>query len=112
MRGWQPTSNSSPVEGITKAIYTYYDPRKKISLYVFGDEYRGEDMEGVIRKVDRMNRSGPRGERRVRIHAVGFPTMLDNPQELGDTGRDFAALMRVLCKKNGGTFVGLNTTRP
>jgi len=23
----------------------------------------------------------------------------------------FATLMRVLCQKNGGTFVGLNTTR-
>ena len=112
MRGWRPFSNSSPVEGITAAINTYYDPRKKISLYVFGDEYRGYDMEGVVREVDRMNRLGPRGERRVRIHAVGFPTMLDNPRQLGDTGRRFAALMRVLCKKNGGTFVGLNTTRP
>jgi hypothetical protein len=112
MGGWRPFSNSSPVEGITAAIRTYYDRKKKISLYVFGDEYRGYDMEGVVREVDRINRLGPRGERRVRIHAVGFPTMLDNPRQLGDTGRRFAALMRVLCKKNGGTFVGLNTTRP
>ncbi len=37
---WNPFSNSSPVEGITRAIRTYYAPDKKISLYVFGDEFR------------------------------------------------------------------------
>ena len=112
LRTWRPFSNSSPVEGITAAIRTYYDPKKKISLYVFGDEYSGYDPEPVIREVDRINRAGPRGERLVRIHAVGFPTMLDDPRRIGDTGKRFATLMRVLCQKNGGTFVGLNTTRP
>jgi hypothetical protein len=112
LRTWRPFSNSSPVEGITAAIRTYYDPKKRISLFVFGDEYSGYDPEPVIREVDRINRAGPGGERRVRIHAVGFPTMLDDPRRIGDTGKRFATLMRVLCQKNGGTFVGLNTTRP
>ena len=31
---------------------------------------------------------------------------------MGVTGVRFATLMRVLCQKNGGTFVGLNTYRP
>jgi hypothetical protein len=34
LRTWNPFSNSSPVEGIIEAIRTYYDPDKKISLYV------------------------------------------------------------------------------
>lgn len=109
---WRPFSNSSPVEGITAAIRTYYDPNKKISLYVFGDEFSGYDIQGVVDEVDRMNRAGPKGERRVRIHAVGFPTMLEDPYRIGQTGVRFATLMRALCQKNGGTFVGLNSTKP
>jgi hypothetical protein len=29
----------------------------------------------------------------------------------GNTGERFATLMRILCQRNGGTFVGLNTTK-
>jgi hypothetical protein len=112
MRTWRPFSNSSPVEGITAAIRTYYDRKKKISLYVFGDEYSGYDPESVIREVDRINRAGPGGERLVRIHAVGFPVLIADSRGIGKTGERFATLMRVLCQKNGGTFVGLNRTRP
>ncbi len=109
---WRPFSNSSPVEGITAAIRTYYDPKKKISLYVFGDEYSGYDPESVIREVDRMNRAGPGGECLVRIHAVGFPVLVADARGIGKTGERFATLMRALCQKNGGTFVGLNRIRP
>ena len=112
MRTWSPFSNSSPVEGIEAAIRTYYDPKKKISLYVFGDEFSGTDIQGVVDEVDRINKAGPGGERRVRIHAVGFPTMLEDPRRIFETGIRFATLMRVLCQKNGGTFVGLNSARP
>ena len=112
LQTWAPFSNSSPVEGITAAIRTYYDSKKKISLYVFGDEFSGTDIQAVVDEVDRINRAGPDGERRVRIHAVGFPTMLEDPRRIFDTGIRFATLMRVLCEKNGGTFVGLNNARP
>jgi hypothetical protein len=107
---WRPFSNSSPVEGIEAAITKFRDPNKKISLYVLGDEFSGEKMQQVVETVDRMNKAGPKGSRPVRIHAVGFPTVLNDPR--GITGVRFATLMRVLCQKNGGTFVGLNTTRP
>ena len=107
---WQPFSNSSPVEGITTAIRSFYDPKKKISLYVFGDEYSGKDMQAAVKAVDKINRAGPGGKRRVRIHAVGFPTVLTDPR--GITGIRFAALMRALCERNGGAFVGLNRARP
>jgi hypothetical protein len=107
---WQPFSNSSPVEGITTAIRSFYDPKKKISLYVFGDEYSGRDMQAAVKAVDSINRAGPGGQRRVRIHAVGFPTVLTDPR--GITGIRFAALMRAICERNGGAFVGLNRARP
>jgi hypothetical protein len=107
---WQPFSNSSPVEGITMAIQSFYDPKKNISLYVFGDEYSGRDMQAAVKAVDKINRAGPGGKRRVRIHAVGFPTVLNDPR--GITGIRFAALMRAICERNGGAFVGLNRARP
>jgi len=112
LNGWTPFSNSSPVEGIQEAISTYYDPGKKISLYVFGDEFSGYDMQAAIDAVDRINKADRTGSRRVRIHAVGFPTMLKDIRDSTNTGVRFATLMRVLCQRNGGTFVGLNTTRP
>jgi hypothetical protein len=112
LRTWSPFSNSSPVEGITAAIRAFYDPGKRISLYVFGDEYSGDEIQPVIEEVDRINKAGPDGSPRVRVHAVGFPVLVEDPRGIGHTGRRFATLMRVLCQKNGGTFVGLNATRP
>ncbi len=109
---WRSFSNSSPVEGITAAIKTFYDPNKKISLYVFGDEFSGDDMQAVIDRVDRINQVDEHGSRRVRIHAIGFPVVLENRRVAVNTGERFATLMRILCAKNGGAFVGLNSTIP
>ena len=78
---------------------------QKISLYVFGDEFTGPSIDTVVRTVDMINREDKNGERLVRIHALGFPVRPDAPQF---TSIRFASLMRVLCARNGGTFVGLN----
>ena len=104
-RCWMP-------EGITAAIKTFYAEDKKISLYVFGDEFSGSAIQPVIEDVDRINKTDRQGQRRVRIHAVGFPVLLKEKVGRGNTGERFATLMRILCYKNGGTFVGLNSTRP
>ena len=109
---WRPFSNSSPVEGIRTAIRAFYDPKKKISLYVFGDEYSGNAIQPVLDEVSRINRAGAGGERRVRIHAVGFPVLVADRRGIGETGQRFATLMRALCQENGGTFVGLNSVNP
>ena len=105
LRTWFPFSNSSPVEGIVEAIRTYYSSGLKISLYVFGDEFTGSSIDSVVRTVDMMNREDGTGQRRVRIHALGFPVRPDAPQV---TSVRFATLMRILAERNGGTFVGLN----
>lgn len=104
LQNWAPFSNSSPVEGITAAIDTYYDPDKRISIYVFGDDYTGNSVEEVVEAVDRVNLADASGRRRVRIHAVGFPVHLDQPNA---RVYRFAALMRELAYRNDGTFVGL-----
>ncbi|WP_116367218.1 VWA domain-containing protein [Parahaliea mediterranea] len=112
LRNWNVFSNSSPVEGITQAIRTFYDPNKKISIYVFGDEFTGESIAQVVGTVDRLNSESADGRRRVRIHAVGFPVQFIRPPHLQTTGIRFATLMRELTYRNGGTFVGLNDFRP
>ncbi len=109
---WRSFSNSSPVEGIRAAIKTFYAGDKKISLYVFGDEFSGNAIQPVIEEVDRINQAFGKDQRRVRIHAVGFPVLLKDKVGRGNTGERFATLMRILCYKNGGTFVGLNSIRP
>tara|TARA_B100001093_G_C26694277_1_gene956192 strand:- start:2 stop:1000 length:999 start_codon:yes stop_codon:yes gene_type:complete len=112
LRNWNVFSNSSPVEGITNAVRTFYDPGKKISIYVFGDEFTGASIQEVVQTVDRLNAEAASGERRVRIHAVGFPVQFIRPPELQATGVRFATLMRELTSRNGGSFVGLNDFRP
>lgn len=105
-RNWQSFSNSSPVEGIVAAIRTFWSPDRKISLYVFGDEFTGGSVQQVVDQVDRINRTGQQGgDRLVRIHAIGFPLDPAAPQF---TSVRFATLMRIVCQRNGGTFVGLN----
>ena len=108
LSGWAPFSNSSPVEGIREAIDAYYDPSKNISIYVFGDDYTGDSVEEVVDAVDQINIADEMGRRRVRIHAVGFPVYLDQPNA---RIYRFAALMRELAYRNDGTFVGLTEYR-
>ena len=103
-RGWKAFSNSSPSEGIIAAIRTFWTPDHKISLYVFGDDFTGASIQEVVDTVDRINRSSGTGERMVRIHGIGFPWGPQYPQ-FGQAR--FATLMRILCSRNGGVFVGL-----
>ena len=111
LRNWNPFSNSSPVEGITSAINTFYAPDKRISLYVMGDEFTGGSIQRVLDTVEKINRPDDSGERRVRIHAIGFPVQFARGSRLQLTGIRFATLMRAMCADNGGTFVGLDDSQ-
>jgi hypothetical protein len=111
MRNWRPFSDSNPVDGIIYAISTFWSADKKISVYVFGDEFSGGSVESVVRQIDSVNRVDASGNRLVRIHAVGFPYFFEGGREIPDTARRFAQLMRVLCDRNGGTFVALSDPR-
>jgi len=111
MRNWRPFSDSNPVDGIIYAISTYWAADKKISIYVFGDEFSGGSIDNVIRQVDTVNRENAAGDRLVRIHAVGFPFFFEPGRQIADTSRRFAQLMRILCERNGGTFVALSDPR-
>lgn len=110
MANWNAFSNSSPEQGIIRAISTFYQPGRKISLYVFGDDFNGRSIRAVVDAVDRINMADQSGERLVRIHGIGFPVIFQEAQR-ADSAFRFAHLMRILCERNGGTFVGLNDYR-
>lgn len=105
LRTWTPFSASSPAEGIIEAIRTYGNQNYKISIFVFGDEFTGDSIESVVQTVDAINRAGPDGQREVRIHALGFPL---DPSFPPFTQMRYSTLMRIVCRRNGGAFVGLD----
>jgi hypothetical protein len=105
LAGWAPFSNSSPVEGIAAAIKRFHAQDKRISLYVFGDDFSRGSIQDVVDTVDRLNR-GSGARKRVRIHAVGFPVQFQVGGLPANAVR-FAALMRKLAESNNGSFVGL-----
>ena len=108
LRTWRAFSNSSPVEGITRAIRAFYDPGKKISIYVYGDEFTGPSIREVLDTVERINPKDKDGNTRVRIHAVGFPVPSSAGEHFLLTNKRYASLMRQLTHENGGAYVGLN----
>ena len=110
LRTWRAFSNSSPVEGITQAIRAFYDSKKKISIYVYGDEFTGASIRKVLDTVARINPKDRDGKTRVRIHAVGFPVPSSAGEHFLLTNKRYASLMRQLTHENGGAYVGLNDT--
>ena len=104
LQTWVDTSNSSPVGGINKAIETHYDEGKRISLFVFGDDFQGRSIRRVIKTVEKVNKKRTNGDTLVRIHAVGFPVEIaGGPASM----RRFGNLLRELAENNNGTFIGL-----
>ena len=112
LEDWDALSNSSPTRGIAEALRLYNDGTKKISIYVYSDDLStgAGSINSIVRDVDSRNRVGEDGERLVRIHAVAFPVYYDAQRTMG-TGADYATLMSLLTKRNGGTFVALPSRR-
>ncbi|QJB56894.1 vWA domain-containing protein [Pseudodesulfovibrio sp. zrk46] len=99
LNNWQRASNSSPVEGLEKALRQYAHKATSLSIYIIGDDYSGAAFDQVLSTINRLNRSGNNGKRQAKIHAVGF---LSN----NTTGR-FPVLMTEVTRQNGGTFIAL-----
>jgi hypothetical protein len=112
LRTWNPFSNSSPVEGVTRAINTFYEPGKKISIYVIGDDFQpGGSIQDVLQTIDRINVEDEYGDRLVRIHGIGFPVIFSGLARYQQSVYRYSTLMREMTQRNGGTFVGLNDFR-
>lgn len=107
---WTPSSDSNPVDGIQKAIREFYSEDKKVSIYVLGDDFcplNNCSVEQALQSIDQENRNFENKERKVRIHAIGFYTVMANSAagSGGATVDDFAALMRQMTARNGGALV-------
>ena len=108
MRNCNATSDSNPVNGIESAIRDFRADDKKISIYVFGDDYQGaRSIDKAMAAIDKLNRPGPDGKRLIRIHGVGFPGRLGTAS-VPTSARSFATFMRAVCAAHGGTFVALS----
>lgn len=107
LSNWNPYSDSSPVEGITEAINTFYEPGRRVSIFIYGDDFPRGSVEQVARYVDRVNVADNEGNRLMRINAVGFPTQFGGG--ITENALRFSNLMRVLCERNGGAFVAFPT---
>jgi len=108
MRTWNASSDSNPVNGIEAAIRDFRSEDKKISIYVFGDDYQGvRRIDQAMAAIDKLNRPGPDGERLIRIHGVGFPGRFGS-NSVPNSARAFATFMRAVCASHGGTFVALS----
>ncbi len=108
MRTWAPQDDSNPVDAIIYAIDTFWSADKKVSIYVFGDDFMGQgSSEAVLRTIAQRNKRQPDGSLMVRIHAIGFPRFHVSGGRIPRETHKFSGLMRPLCFANGGTFVGL-----
>ena len=88
---WSAASNSSPAEGLERAMIDFQSSTQNMSIYVLGDDYSGGDFDGVIETVRRLNNGG------ARINAINFI----NPSASTDR---FSILMREITFDNNGTL--------
>lgn len=89
---WSSTSNSSPAEGLVRALTDFQSSTKDMSIYVLGDDYSGSDFDSVIESVRKLNTGG------ARINAINFI----NPSATTDR---FSILMREIALENHGTLI-------
>ena len=124
-----PSSVSDPVPGIRRAIKDFWRDDRKISIYYMGDDYTVQNKLGplpwpgggglsrpiqtILEEIDAINARDDSGQRKVTIHAIGFPVLYQSdfrmyPQFIQSRQR-FATLMRLMTSRNGGVFVGINS---
>lgn len=92
---WAPFSNSSPAEGLEKALKLHGKEPSGISIYVMGDDFTGKSYDEVLAATEQFN-SPKNRPITAKIHGIGFPWGL---------GPRFATLMREVAFQNDGVFV-------
>lgn len=98
LRNWKPFSNSSPVEGLEKALKTYAKAGASLSIYILGDDFTGSSYDKVLNTLDRYNLDKVTGRRIASIHAIGFPWGLQDR---------YSTLMREVTYQNNGVFIAV-----
>lgn len=91
---------SAPEVGMRRALQLYRNQPGKVSMYVFGDDFRPGTLDDIVTEITRLN-AGTNGEARWRIHGVGF-----HRERWGDA-EQFAAFMKAVAERNRGAFIAL-----
>jgi hypothetical protein len=110
---WNGFSNSDPREGVVAAIEALYAPDKRIAIYVYGDDLSQwsnvalRSPVELLEPIERANRVAATGGHKVRINAVALPAIFEMTGGDLFSAAGYAALMRELAQRNGGTFVAL-----
>jgi beta-lactamase regulating signal transducer with metallopeptidase domain len=108
MQEWRAFSTSSPPQGILDAIETFYDPEKRIALYVYGDDFADGTVDEALASVEAANRDAETGRIKMPINAVLMPVYLEvTGGELLSAAR-YATLMRELTLRYDGAFIALS----
>ena len=106
LKTWNSLSNSSPVEGLEEALRRYARPGRRLSVYVFGDEYTGGSYDEVLESLERYNRDPASGRPLAEVHALGFSAASGaaSPSYRLSSSR-FSILMREVANRNRGTYL-------
>lgn len=104
MKTWGSFSNSSPVEGLERALKTYARRTENLAIYIFGDDYTGSSYDPVLDTISRLNLDPKTGQPIAQIHGIGF-----QPED--HVADRFATLMREVARRNRGAFVALGANR-
>ena len=108
MKTWRDFSNSSPVEGLQRALKTYARRTDKLAIYIFGDDYSGASYDPVLDTISRLNRAPQTGDPVAQIHGVGFQHQTGVQAEVRrEIARRFSTLMREVARQNRGAFVAI-----
>lgn len=92
---------SAPEVGIKRVLDLYQRETGKVSLYVFGDDYRPSNLDQIVSEITNKNADSS-GKPKFRIHGIGFY----RPNQ--GNAEQFAAFMQAVAKRNRGAFVGLS----
>ena len=101
---WSAFSDSSPGEGILAVIDSLHAPDRKIAIFVYGDDLARGSVNEILTSITERNRLDGPATRKARIHSVAFPVYYAVTGSLL-TSANYAALMRDLSQRNGGSFV-------
>ena len=99
LENWSPYSNSSPSEGLKRALRFHKD--KFVSIYVLGDDFTGNSYDSVLKMVKELNSVESNGKIRAKIHGIGFPWGVDER---------FPTLMREMALQNDGVYLSAKLT--
>jgi len=103
---WRVQSLSNPVNGIKTAIKNHYQPGRKISIYLLGDDLMnaGLVVDATIEEIDRLNTDELSGNKKARIHGIVFAG-LPNANLI-----NYANFIRQVTYRNNGTALFIPVT--